>query len=214
MKRTLLIISLILLPLLLQAAAPLEESDLIYVFALVYDRGALRIDPEARLPYEIVVERYTPERIVGSGFYQARVMSFTDEELASISFDPQKGSPAFTTGKVSVKVPYFDNAERVLFYRGEEEIFSVAVAETNRCNEDGECTAEIETPQNCPTDCSVSGLSDGSSESGNRSKLLIALLILALLAVVGGGAVALVRFRNRPRGAEGAEPPSTPPAGV
>src|SRR3989344_4096158 len=123
------------------AAAPIEEGELIYEFHLIYDRGTLSIDPAFQFPYDITVEEFEPEHIVSSTAYYAQVISFKGEELAVTPFDPQRGNPSFQGGPITVRLPYFDNAARVVFSREGGELLSVSVSEVAICNEDGMCTA-------------------------------------------------------------------------
>ena len=192
-----------------------EELSFVYIFNLYYDNGQLIIDRESEFDYDLSAGNYVPEVLATENPHKGEIVSFSGQTISSFLFDPQKGDPSFTAGKVQVYAPYASNGQKAVFYSSEGEIaLAVSVEQSSFCNEDGICDAERgKNHLNCPTDCSPPSVEDpnGGTEpvvppapeeplfptddliSSNVTKILA--IILGSIIIIGG----IWFFSNRRR---------------
>ncbi len=184
------------------AAKPDPNADigsLSYVFHLYYDNGQLFADRDFQIKYDVVAQKFTPEVITTSKPYKGEVISFKNAVISTFVFDPQKGNPTFTKGKISVSAPYAADALKVNFLDNTgKQILSIFVSDSSFCNDNGACdVATGENQKTCPNDCSAKATSvpiastitnknlpPVSASGGNSGLVSILTYVVAGLAAV------------------------------
>lgn len=169
-----------------------------YLFHLFYDHGQLLADRDFQFKYDIILEEYKPEIINTASPYHGEVVSVDQKTLATFQFDPQGGNTAFTKGKISIKSPYFSDADKVNFYDNKNKLLlSLSVVGSSFCNDNGVCEADTgEDSNNCPNDChaipspssvvfSIAPSVTPTSTGASGNWLMILLIVVAVLVVAG-----------------------------
>ncbi len=185
MKIILTILALLVLPLTSFAISSSEEDQYIYLFHLYYDNGQLVADRDYEIKYDIVAEAFIPETSTTQFPYKGEVINFANQIVSTFQFDPRQGNTNLVRGKVSIKAPYFADAQKVIFYNFQDQaVLTVFVSESSFCNDDGVCNDSVgEDTKNCPLDCKeatpVPTVTTEPPESGQGSiwKSLIYVLI-------------------------------------
>lgn len=135
--------------------APGTDIDsLSYVFYLYYSNGQLFGDRDYEVKYDVVSEKFTDENVVAPS-YKGEIVNAKFEVVKTFQFDPQKGNPSFTAGKITVRGPYVPNGFRANFFDPTgTPVLAIFVSDSSICDGDGFCNAQLgEDNKTCPADC-------------------------------------------------------------
>ncbi len=135
-----------------------DLSSISYVFYLYYNNGELLADRDYQIKFDLINEKFvlvSPQ----PGMYRLAIYNYKGDVMQNISFDPRKGDPNFTQGKLQVKAPYVSDGQKASFFDDQgRPLVTIFVAEASICNDDGQCNAAAgETQTTCALDCSVAG---------------------------------------------------------
>ena len=130
-------------------------DNLSYVFYLYYDNGQLFADRDFEVKFDILNETYSPESVDGATAYRGEILNFKSEAVKTFTFDPKKGDPNLTTGKVAIKGPYVPNALSARFYdEKNQQLVTMFVSIASICNDDDFCDSVAgENEKTCVNDC-------------------------------------------------------------
>lgn len=124
-----------------------------YVFYLYYDNGQIFADRDYAVKFDIINEKFFESSVSSSG-YRVDIFNFKSEVVESITFDPRRGNPSFSSGKIQVKSPYVPNGSRATFYNNNQTLVNIFITEGSICNDDGLCdSAGGENDKTCTNDC-------------------------------------------------------------
>lgn len=154
-KITIIVLAFLLLSVFVFADQPAQQQDFIYSFHLYYDNGQLFADRDVQFKYDVIPEKFIPETINTQFPYKGEVINLKSEVANTFQFDPRQGNPKFLKGKISVKVPYVPDGQKVIFYNNQgDALLTIFVSESSFCNDDGVCnSATGEDTKTCPSDC-------------------------------------------------------------
>ncbi len=127
-----------------------EQSGFVYLFKLYYDRGQLFADRDFKFKYDLIAENYAPEAVDTQSFFRGEIVAIGGKTEASFQFNPQ-------LGKMTVKAPYFSDADLVNFYNPQgQKLFTISVKESSVCDNNGVCESAVgENQKNCSADCKL-----------------------------------------------------------
>lgn len=138
------------LPRFSRADVTTNEYPFVYSFHLYYDNGQLFADRDFEFKYDLIAEPFVQTVLKTSTSYRGEVLNLLGRAVGNFQFDP-----TVTKGKISIKGPYFSDADKVNFYNDKEELLlTLSVSDSSVCNDDGTCNSDVgENYQNCPNDC-------------------------------------------------------------
>lgn len=204
--------------LLADETSPWSTQFYSYRFHLYYDNGQLFADRDFEFKYDLIAEQFTPEALTTQTPYRGEIVSVQNETKATFQFDPRQGNPKFTKGKISIRGPYFADAQKVNFYNDKNQLLlTLDVSGSSFCNDDAVCNSDVgENYQNCPNDCKKPSPSPAYQPPAPSvwQSMLIPILIAAavLLLVVIWIVWAIIKKRKTESGAmPPIIPPTTPP---
>lgn len=178
----------------------------VYLFHLYYDQGRLVPDRDFQFKYDILVEEFASEDVnQAKAIYRGEIVDVRGRVKTSFRFDPQRGDPKFVKGKISVKGPYFADAQEANFYdQAGQKLSTITVSESSFCNDNGVCDKDVgESEQNCPADCQTATPSPSPSSSTTPLpspavfNWLIILGALAVLIVVTAVVWLIIKRRKK-----------------
>lgn len=167
-------------------------ADSVYLFHLYYDSGQLFADRDFEFKYDILTEKFVPEILNTTFPYKGEVVRVNGQVAVTFKFNPRQGQANFIKGKISVKAPYFADAQKVSFYDSQgNPLVSISVIDSSFCNDDGICNDNVgENDKTCPNDCKnvpVTPIPTGnfpspvSGKSGLTSGIVYVLIGLGVL---------------------------------
>ena len=155
-KITTLLITILFTPMLVHAMV--DSEDWIYVFHLEYKQNTLQVEEGVKDKYSPVPMKFIPEFKSDESDFYGIVFNGKNREEARFGFMAPT-STVVSLGKsiMSVRAPYFANADHVSFYeKGGRMLFTVSVKDSSFCNDNNICDAKSgETYLNCPADCPI-----------------------------------------------------------
>ena len=127
-----------------------------YVFHLEYTQEQLAVEKGVKFSYRPIPVAYVSNIAPNSTDYYGIVLSVKGKEEARFGFN-RPTTQVVATGKslLSVKAPYFADADHVSFYsKNGKKLFDISVKKSSFCNDDNKCNASVgENHANCPSDC-------------------------------------------------------------
>ena len=183
-----------------------------YVFHLFLNiANQLVADRDAQFIYDIVSDKFV-QPSVGRFPYRGEIISFTGQTAQEFQFDVQPG-------KLTIKAPYVPDAQKVVFYDGQNQAaLTIPVNDGSICNDDDTCnTAGGEDSLNCSNDCKKAVLPAASVTpspvpAGASSGIVSGLAYTAIGIILLGGMWWFIK-RRKAGSSSGALPtPPTPPA--
>lgn len=199
-----------------------DIDNLTYVFYLYYDKGQLIADRDYEMKYDVLEEIFYPESPAQAVAYKGEIVNFKSEVVKTFLFDPKKGNPAFTKGKIAVKGPYAPDGLRAQFYDNQgKQLLTIFINAASICNDDGSCDSVTgENEKTCPNDCKKPRATPVPSAATPISGFLGDFDIMTIVTyVVGGVGVAVIawfgwRWRKKKREESFLPPPSSPSSSI
>ncbi len=201
--------------LLADETSPWSTQFYSYRFHLYYDNGRILADRDFEFKYDLVAEQFAPEALTTQTPYMGKILNIRNDTKATFLFDPKRGNPKFTKGKISVKGPYFADAAKVNFYDDKNQLLlTLDIGGSSFCNDDGVCNSDVgENYQNCPNDCkkpSPSPVYQPPVSSVWQNMLI--LIIAAVAIIVAALVIWTIIKRKRNLAGQGQDlPPEVPP---
>ena len=138
------------------AFANTDDGVWSYVFHLEYTEGQLAVEKGVKFSYRPIPVAYVSHIAPSSTDYYGIVIGVRGKEEARFGFN-RPTTQVVSTGKglLSVKAPYFADADHVSFYsKDQKKLFDISVKKSSFCNNDNKCNASVgENHTNCPSDC-------------------------------------------------------------
>lgn len=138
-------------------ASQFEPQLSSYLFHLYYDNGKLSIDRDFQFKYDLIMEPFVQPTITSGVSYRGEVINLLGKIAGSFQFDPRpkSGNQQLNSGKISVKGPYFADAQKINFYNDKNQLLlTFDIASSSICNDNGVCDFDTgENYNNCPADC-------------------------------------------------------------
>ncbi len=210
MKKLLLLL-LLFTPFISHADVPLSNTGAnvsTYVFHLYYSKGALAVDRDAKYPYDILTESFV-QGDTGSAIFTGKIVDPSGAVLGVFLFNPFQSLGTKTSGRFSVKGPYYANAKSVDFYKDDTKLLAIDLSGSSFCNDDTVCNKEVgEDYLNCSNDCPrpaslpATSLSPATSQQATPAPATKTNVVINILALIGGIIlliVAIVLFRRNKR---------------
>ncbi len=138
------------------ASANVDDDIWIYVFKLEYVQGILSPEKGPSIAYDLIPTAYEEKVPASSGDYYGIVLTSKGKEDARFGFNkPTTQNVSSGKSLLSVRAPYFANADHVSFYGHDgKHLFDISVKGSSFCNDNGSCNADAgENYLNCPNDC-------------------------------------------------------------
>lgn len=192
---------------------PLASS---YIFYLYYDNGQLFADRDFEFKYDVIPEEFVPETVNTQFPYKGEIITFNDQIAGTFVFDPRRGDPAFTKGKLEVKAPYASDGDKAVFSDAQgNQLLTIFVSESSFCNDDGVCNVDNGEDENtCPADCKGTTPLPPTTDTGSgQGGMLMAFIYVLIIAGVGlGGWYGWKWYKGRQELPTTQFPTSLPPA--
>ena len=125
-----------------------DDGIYTYLFHLYFDNGKLVKDRDFEAPFDLIAEDYVLEKVESQTALWGEVLAIGGRNEATFQFNPRQG-------KMTVKAPYFPDADRVNFYNLQgEKLLTILVRGSSVCNNNGVCESDVgENQKNCSADC-------------------------------------------------------------
>lgn len=164
-----------------------DPSQLSYVFKLYYDNGQLFADRDSQFKYDVIPEEFKPEVLTTQFPFSGEIVNLKGEVASVFKFDPRRGNPNFSKGKISVKAPYIPDGQKVVFYDFQGgTLLTIFVSESSFCDDNGICNSEKgEDNKTCPNDCA--GILPTTPTAPSEKAVSLMSWIILILTIVGAG---------------------------